>query len=154
MQIAIPIDLMNKARSCECKTFVYAVTAPCLILWRHDETDHGRSVASGRFQGFDELHSTNEASVSNYRHHLLFDSKYQKLAPTHPLDLPYFYLLLAFIPHRAALCSYAAWETRTADALNIATSCPPAAFSCTWCPAGKGLRKQGNCPGPCLANLR
>ena len=31
---------------------------------------------------------------------------------THPFHLPYFYLLLAFIPHREAACSYAAASKR------------------------------------------
>lgn len=37
------------------KTAVAAQAGADLILWRHDETDHGCAIAAGRLQSLDEL---------------------------------------------------------------------------------------------------
>ena len=73
-----------------------------LIFWRHDQTDHGRAIASSFLQGFDKLqHRVKHVTVAMARS----SQAAIKAVSLHsyPLDLPYLHLrlaaLLALVTH-------------------------------------------------------
>ncbi len=73
-----------------------------LIFWRHDETDHGRAIASSFLQGFDKLHHRVKHVTGAMARSSQAAIKAVSLH-SYPLDLPYLHLrlaaLLALVTH-------------------------------------------------------
>jgi len=73
-----------------------------LIFWRHDQTDHGRAIASSFLQGFNKLQQeVKRVSLATARSSQAFIKAVS--LHSHPLDLPYLHLrlaaLLALVTH-------------------------------------------------------